>query len=488
MTEPTDAGPAAPKLFISYSWTSPEHEAWVLSLATELRESRVDVILDKWDLKEGQDANAFMEKMVTEPEVRKVILICDRVYAEKADGRLGGVGTETQIISAEVYAKQDQTKFVAVLPERDESGNAYLPTYYKSRKYIDLSGPDVYGRGFEQLLRWVYDKPLYVKPELGRKPKFLDEEESVSLQTTVVARRALEALKDGRQNWAGAVQEYFETFAENLERIRISKDSGPEDFGKAVLESIAAFLPYRNEVVGVVAAAGRYRPEERTWRILHGFFEQLIPYLDRPDGVVQWQEHYFDNFRFVIQEMFLRSVAVLIRVEDFGGVAYLLGQSFYVRPQGMGEESPMRPFTVFQRSLESLEPERRRRKRLSLHGDLLMERNGGDGLTFQQLMQADLVLFIRDCLDSVRIERSQRWWPHSLVFSERQYGPFEVFARCESERYFESFKRVLGVGSPEEIRALKDAFGDRRLQAPRWDYVSVEPFVLMGASRIATRP
>src|SRR5258706_8852268 len=65
----------APKCFISYSWTSPEHQAWVLQFATELREHGVDVILDKWDLKEGQDANAFMEKMVSDKAVTKVILL-----------------------------------------------------------------------------------------------------------------------------------------------------------------------------------------------------------------------------------------------------------------------------------------------------------------------------------------------------------------------------------------------------------------------------
>ncbi len=96
-----------PKLFISYSWTSEEHENWVLNLATELRESGVDVILDKWDLKEGNDALAFMEKMVTDPKVRKVALICDRIYSEKADDRSGGVGTETQIITPEIYSKED---------------------------------------------------------------------------------------------------------------------------------------------------------------------------------------------------------------------------------------------------------------------------------------------------------------------------------------------------------------------------------------------
>ena len=61
-----------PRLFVSYSWTSRDHEAWVLRFATELRESGIDVILDKWDLREGHDAHAFMEKMVTDPEIKKV--------------------------------------------------------------------------------------------------------------------------------------------------------------------------------------------------------------------------------------------------------------------------------------------------------------------------------------------------------------------------------------------------------------------------------
>ena len=81
----------APRLFISYSWSSPAHEQTVIDLATELRDSGVDVILDKWDLKEGHDSVAFMEQMVTNPEIKKVAIISDKIYAEKADGRAGGV-------------------------------------------------------------------------------------------------------------------------------------------------------------------------------------------------------------------------------------------------------------------------------------------------------------------------------------------------------------------------------------------------------------
>jgi hypothetical protein len=116
-----------PKTFISYSWSSPEHQQWVIDLATQLRDNGVDATLDKWDLKEGHDSKAFMEKMVTDPAVEKVILVSDRVYAEKADGRRGGVGTQTQIISPQIYAKADQNKFVAVVPEVDAEGKPFLP-------------------------------------------------------------------------------------------------------------------------------------------------------------------------------------------------------------------------------------------------------------------------------------------------------------------------------------------------------------------------
>ncbi len=52
---------AQPKVFISYSWSSPQHEQWVLDLAERLSGDGVVVVLDKWDLKEGQDKHVFME-------------------------------------------------------------------------------------------------------------------------------------------------------------------------------------------------------------------------------------------------------------------------------------------------------------------------------------------------------------------------------------------------------------------------------------------
>ena len=131
-----------PKVFVSYSWTSDEHQRWVLDLATALRENGVDVILDKWDLREGHDAIAFMERMVTDESVEKVIIVLDRRYSEKANDRKGGVGTETQIITPQIYEKADQDKFVGVVSEVDADGKPFKPAYYASRIHIDLSNED----------------------------------------------------------------------------------------------------------------------------------------------------------------------------------------------------------------------------------------------------------------------------------------------------------------------------------------------------------
>jgi hypothetical protein len=166
----------SPKLFISYSWSSPDHEKWVLDLAEELLSQGIDVKLDKYDLNPGHDANAFMESMVTDPAVNKVLLIFDKQYVEKSNKRVGGAGTEAQIITPALYAKKEQDKFVAVIRERDDEGKPYLPVCYRGRIYIDLSDDSIYATEFEKLLRWAWDKPVFVKPELGQMPAFLAEE------------------------------------------------------------------------------------------------------------------------------------------------------------------------------------------------------------------------------------------------------------------------------------------------------------------------
>jgi len=477
----------APKLFISYSWSNPEHEKWVLDLATQLRESGVDVTLDKWDLREGHDAVAFMEQMVTNAEVKKVIIVADRTYAAKADGREGGVGTETQIISKEVYEKQTQDKFVVVVAEKDEEGKPFLPTYYKSRIYIDLSEPDKYGEEFERLLRWVFDKPLYEKPELGNKPSFLDEGEHVSLGTTASFKRAVEAIKNNRAYASGALDEYLSIFVKNLERFRLAS-AGEENFDETVVGNIEKFLPYRNEAIQLFIAISLYSSDNEFIQKIHRFFEDIAPYMFKHPSNFRYSECDLDNFKFIIHELFLYAIAIFIKHERFDKAVYLLEQGYYLQGIPRFNQDILTKYSIFCDHMKSLETRNQRLglQRASLRADLLKQRCAGEGIDFRNLMQADFVLFMRTEIESQNY--SEWWFPVTLVYLERFSGPFEIFARSISKKYFDKIKSLLAINSPSDMEALLISYKERKRDLPRWGFDTINPVAILGYEKLATRP
>lgn len=157
-----------PKVFISYSWTSEKYKAIVLQLAEALVQESVDVILDRWDLHAGHDRFAFMEQSIKMAD--KVLVLCDKKYTEKANAREGGVGTETEIITPDVYENHAQEKFIPVIMEDFKC----VPTYLKSRMGIDFRDGHR-EQGFDELLHIIYNKPMHVKPPLGKPPSWLNE-------------------------------------------------------------------------------------------------------------------------------------------------------------------------------------------------------------------------------------------------------------------------------------------------------------------------
>lgn len=478
-----------PKLFISYSWTNSDHEAWVLQLATELCNNGVDVVIDKWNLREGHDSYAFMEKMVTDKEITKVLLICDRAYAEKANVRTGGVGTEAQIISPEIYAKREQDKFVAVVVERDENGHPCLPAYYRSRIFIDLSDSSRFSENFEKLLRWIYDKPLHVKPELGPTPKFLTAELVPTLGTSSLARRASDSIRGGREIWYGATSEYLSTFADNLGRFRLGKSDTECD--EKLLQNIESFLPNRNEFITLLFALAQYQDNKQVAAVLHRFFELLFPYLDPPETVTSWKYSDFDNFRFIVHELFLYAIAILLKYERFNTVGSLLQNNFYVPNRVSRNTDGIVSFSNLFRPIDLLEHRNQRleMRRLSLRADILEKRSYDSGIQFRQLMQADFVLFVRDSLERLKkSERKGRWDPVTLVYAERQDIAFELFARSQSKAYFTRLFPVFDISSKVDFDSLVAAFNDARLDIPSWGFNPVNVTRLMGYARLQTCP
>ena len=474
----------SPKVFASYSWSNAAHEQWVIDFCSSLRENGADVILDKWDLREGNDSHAFMEKLVTDDEIKKVMLICDKVYVEKANKRSGGVGTESQILSKELYQKIDQTKFVALIRERDEDGKPHVPAYYGSKVYIDLSDEESYPDNFDKVLRWIFDKPFHVKPELGPIPGYLDNPRpSSEVKATLQFRRAVDAVRQNKSNSSGSVREYLASFAASIDSFRIKfKSSQPDE---EVIYSINEFIPLRNQFIEMMSVIGNYDLKGEYSAVVLEFFENLIPYFYRKLGATGWSGFEFDNLKFVVKELFLYAVAVLIRFNRFENLNELLA-NVYLDKNNPSGEIEMRPFTIFNQRAESLDARNQRLnlRRLSLQADLLNERTSSTGLDFDKLMEAELILYLR----SVIVGIDPFWYPETHVYMGFRSPRFELFARLQSRKFFDKFKIVLGISNKEDLEVAITRLESNRGNLIRTQYGYLVPSAIINLDQVATAP
>ncbi len=234
-----------PKAFISYSWSSPGHCDLVRYYAERLVNDGVDTLLDQWDLSEGQDKYAFMEKMVTDPAVSRVIIFSDQTYAQKADKREAGVGTESQIISKEVYEKVDQKKFIPVVCQRGEDGEPCLPAFLKSRIWIDFSTPESVNENWEKLLRALYGKPIHEKPSLGKPPSYLVSEEGRPALPTIGKYNSLRnALMESKPTVPFCRNDFLDAAIGYADALRIrERPEGLDNFDERVLQDLHMLLP-----------------------------------------------------------------------------------------------------------------------------------------------------------------------------------------------------------------------------------------------------
>jgi hypothetical protein len=162
----TSEAKTAPVVLISYTHEGEEHKAWVRGLAEKLRADGVDVILDQWDLKPGQDVLAFMEQGVRQAD--RVMLVFTPEYRRKADGRTGGVGYESLVITGELSSNLGTAKFIGLLRRGDWSDS--VPVFMSSRSHIDFRDDATIEKAYGELLRDIHEAPAHPKPPLGKNP------------------------------------------------------------------------------------------------------------------------------------------------------------------------------------------------------------------------------------------------------------------------------------------------------------------------------
>lgn len=120
-----------PKIFISYSVESDEHNKRVQDFANLLKRKGMNVLIFD-DMKLGERYEAFMENI---DRSDFVLFICTPQYKKRADARDGGIGKEWNIITASVVKQCDELKFIPVL--FSGGWDTSLPVWAMGKKGID---------------------------------------------------------------------------------------------------------------------------------------------------------------------------------------------------------------------------------------------------------------------------------------------------------------------------------------------------------------
>jgi len=141
-----------PTAFVSYSWDSEDHKAWVRDLAAKLRNDGVDVRLDRWELKPGDQLPSFMETSVRENDF--VLIVCTPNYKAKSDHREGGVGYEWDIMTGEAFSGKDPRKFIPVL--RAGTWQESSPSWLLGKYGVDLRRDPCSADQYKDLLNTLH--------------------------------------------------------------------------------------------------------------------------------------------------------------------------------------------------------------------------------------------------------------------------------------------------------------------------------------------
>lgn len=467
-----------PKAFISYSWSSPQHSEFIDQIARRLRDDGVDVLYDRWELEEGHDVHFFMERMVTDDSVTNVLIFCDSGYVEKANNRRSGVGTESQIISKDIYEKVQQSKFVPIICERDGE-RPLVPAFLGSRIYLDFSSPELVNQNWERLIRKLFGKPADIKPPLGTPPSYILDASSVppsairsklkTLTTAVIQGKP--TLKLSRTDFLSECVQYVESL-----RVRTPPQ---EPLFEKLQATFQLLSEVRNCTVEWILSEAAFAPSQAFVVTLLDYLERLLALRGRPKEVNSWQDHWFDAHGLFAFNSFLYIVAALLKAEAYEALHEVFAASYLQSERYVNRDIPFGRFDDFYFYSDTLRGEFGSRW-MSPVGEFFKRTADMPSLPFDELMQADVLILMVACI------RNLRWYPATAVYAER-YHPFPLFLRATRRRDFHKLATVTGIADAAELKQLVTA-GFEKLQLNQMRHGMVNFLSLMNLERLNSIP
>lgn len=477
-----------PKVFISYSWTPEDDKERVKEIADRLvSDCGIEVLLDRYDLQPGDDKYVYMEKMVTDDTINKVLIFSNKDYAEKSNVRKGGVGTESTIISQEVYGKVNQNKFIPVLLEKDASGEPYLPTYIKSRLHFDFSDIMKFEDEFERLVRFLYNKPLDKKPALGSIPPYILETDQAKIRVHYKVERFKNAILEGKRNLGVLIEDYFVTFITDISEMRIENDTRIDvPIDEKVYDIIVKMKSHRDSFLEFYEALITLDTQV--------YLDLLHKHIEKWDEILVFKDNYnrpekekinVEHYKFLFKEIFLYIITIALNKYKYEILDYLLNTPYWVK-DNYGENIDDN-YTFLFYALPILDKERCNRlykdaetHPKSIATDMLInEERIYKNITIKQLKETDIFLYYVSGLQD-----KGHWFPYLVMYGT---GILSFMRRAEYKNVFEQMKPIFKVNDIDELKSKIEKIQDHRRKYYDRSYHIEDIFYALNVDRLATK-
>jgi len=403
-----------PKVFISYAWTNKDYSQKVLDFVDRLIDVGIDALLDKYENGYGVELNQFMQKCVSDKTVTNVLMLLNPHYKEKADNAEGGTGIEAQIISAEVYANTEQTKFIPIIFDKeDKPVEECLPVFLKTRFYCDLSDKKIFNDEFKNLVKKLYGEEEYIKPSLGTKPLWVQ----TSIAKTNEVQSAIISL-DNISSSGGDIKQVINEALENLTNEIFSADICQFDVDinvENIVKTMTKTQKYRNSYIEILKN-GCYAKDINI--VCWEFFEDF----DKKNSINETKNYSkYYVLKNLMHELIIYTVAIFLKNKIYMPIGYLVNCTWIKYEVGTPKESSFSSFFYYTKLETNIRDfYRNRDQRNWIVGFALYWKENVyfPYLTIYDLVNAD-VLITNLCFASSL--HKENWFAKLYVYGENEY-------------------------------------------------------------------
>lgn len=390
-------------------------------------------------MEEGNDLYAFMEKSVIDPTITNVLILLDPQYKEKANGKKGGVGTETQIISPAVYNKVEQTKFLPIVFEREKNGDVPVPQYLASRLYFDLSQRENYDVEYKRLVKKLYGIEIIKKPEKGKRPVWLNEEISISTKTRVEFKdlenkQPDDVQKNKFRGYLNFIKSEILNFknTKSLHEITAKEYISLYDNTKIIRDKFLELIKYRNYI-------------SEYYKEIAIFLEGIHCEVNKKGG----EEKII--LQTLLHEIFIYIIAVYLKNREYKAVYYTLGKTYFENEYYGFEDQNFNIFYKYNENLDKAMCKINEKNYYSGTAEYWINNINIDICNKNDFIFADILCYNA----SIFIEnyKNRAWFPLTYCYGNELFKQFSI---CLKSR--EHLSEAIQIFGFKEIENFKKKF------------------------------